>query len=292
MTSPTAATRVAGVVGWPIEHSLSPTIHNAAYRSAGLDWVYVAFGVPEGELEMAVRGLRSAGVVGINVTMPHKEAAAGAATVLSEDAERLRAANVLTLGDEITGDNTDCLGFERFLADDPGFDPAGRSAVVFGAGGAARACALALARGGLERLAVAVRDASRAAPVEAAVDGLGTKVEVVDFAAAVAGFDLVVNATPLGQEGEPVPAEGLGPGQIVVDLVYRPAITPLMAAAREAGAQAFGGLGLLLHQAALTFELWTGQVAPMPEMSAAALAELAEDPRRPFPPAPENPPLA
>jgi shikimate dehydrogenase len=277
---------VAGVAGWPLEHTLSPTIHNAAYRSLGLDWVYVAFPVAPGELETAVNGLRAAGVHGLNVTMPHKDAAASLATVRSEDVERLRAANVLTLGDEVAGDNTDCLGFSRFLEDDPGFDPAGRSARIFGAGGAARACALALARGGLDRLSVAVRDPGRADLLRSALEGLPTRVEIGAFAGDLAPFDLVVNATPLGQQGEPLPLEGLRPGQIVVDLIYRPAITPLMASARAAGAQAFGGLGLLLHQAALTVELWTGQHAPMTEMSAAALATLAEDPRRPFPEAP------
>ncbi len=283
---PTANTRVAGVVGWPIEHSLSPTIHNAAYRSLGLDWTYVAFPVAPEDFPAAIEGFRAAGLAGVNVTLPHKDAAAAAATVLSEDAERLGAANVLTFADGIAGDNTDCLGFARFLADDPGFDPSGRSALLFGAGGAGRACALALARAGLGHLAVAVREPARAAALRVALAGLGTRIELVEFGVDLAPFDLVVNATPVGQGGESLPLPGLHPGQVVVDLIYRPALTPLVQEARAAGAQAFGGLGLLLHQAALTIERWTGQVAPLAVMSAAALAELAEDPTQGFEPDP------
>ncbi len=285
-----AGTRVAGVVGWPIEHSLSPTIHNAAYRTLGLNWVYAAFPVRPGTLPRAVRGLADAGLVGVNVTMPHKEEAATLADELSEDAERLAAANVLSFGARVGADNTDAPGFARFLADDAGFDPAGTRAVIFGAGGAARACALALARGGLADLSIAARTAGASARMAAALQGSATTWREVPFGSSVSGADLIVNATPLGGTGErgTLALEGLHPGQVVVDLVYRPAITPLVAAARAAGADAFGGLGLLLHQAALTIELWTGQVAPLPEMSAAALAELAEDPRMPFPD-PEEP---
>jgi len=152
--------------------------------------------------------------------------------------------------------------------------------LLFGAGGAARACALAVARGGAARLTAAVRDPARARALREALDGTGVRVTVETFAGLSAGgADLVVNATPLGGAGEPLPASGLRPGQTVVDLVYRPAVTPLVAGARAAGADAHGGLGLLLHQAALTVELWTGQAPPLDVMSAAALAELAEDPR-------------
>jgi shikimate dehydrogenase len=276
---------VAGVIGWPIEHSLSPAMHNAAYRLLGLDWTYVAFPVAPEAFETAVRGLAGAGLAGVNVTMPHKESAARVATASSEDVRRLKAANVLTFDEGIMADNTDCLGFARFLQDDPGFDPRGRSAFVYGAGGAARACALALARDGADRITVGVRDPERARPLREALEGLPTLVAVASFEASIADSDLVVNATPVGQGGEDLPLTGLRAGQVIVDLVYRPAVTRLVARARAAGAPAYGGLGLLLHQAALTIERWTGRVAPLAEMSAAALAELAEDPRRPFEPA-------
>jgi shikimate dehydrogenase len=281
VADPHGATRVAGVVGWPVEHSLSPAIHNAAYAAMGLDQVYVAFPVPPGGLPEALAGLAALGVAGVNVTMPHKEEAAALAAVRSGEAERLAAANVLTFEEgEASADNTDAAGFARFLLGDAGFDPAGRSALVFGAGGAARACALALARAGIGRLTVAVREAARADTLLDVVREAVPDVAVVPFDDEhVRAADLLVNATPLGQSGEHLPAGGLHAGQWVVDLVYRPALTPLVAAAKAAGARAFGGLGMLLHQAALTIELWTGRVAPLAEMSAAALAALAEDPR-------------
>ena len=168
-------------------------------------------------------------------------------------------------------------GFERFLRDDAGFDPKGRVALVFGAGGAARACALALARAGLARLVVAARDATRAQALADAIEGLPLEISIVPFGAAVdEPVDLFVNATPLGASGEALATPAMGAGAVVVDLLYDPAVTPLLVAARSAGATSFGGLGLLLHQAALSFELWTGRRPALESMSAAALAQLGE----------------
>jgi shikimate dehydrogenase len=272
------ATRVAAVLGWPVAHSLSPVIHNAAFAALEMDWTYVALPVEPGAVPTAVAGLRSLGFAGANVTMPHKEAVAASMDELTEDAERLRAVNTIEMrGDRLVGHNTDAPGFARFLERDAGFDPAGKTALVFGAGGAARACALAVARAGLTRIVVALREPARAAPLAAAVDGLPTVVETIGFdAAADATVDLVVNATPLGAHGEALPLPTLGADGLFVDLLYRPAVTPAQQAARAAGAQAFGGLGLLLHQAALAFELWSGRPAPLEVMSAAAVAALAE----------------
>jgi shikimate dehydrogenase len=267
-------------MGWPVTHSLSPVIHNAAFLALGMDWAYVPLPVPPGALDRALPGLGSLGLVGANVTMPHKGTCAELIEDLSEDARRLRAVNtVMVDGQGLSGHNTDAPGFERFLRDDAGFDPAGRAATLFGAGGAARACALALARGGLERLTVAAREPDRAAPLRDTLSAVGTELTVVPFGRATeVRADLVVNATPVGGSGERLPVPPLGPEVLVVDLLYRPSLTPLLAEARAAGAAAFGGLGLLLHQAALSFELWTGQPPPLDVMSAAALAELAEFP--------------
>ena len=273
------ATHVAGVIGWPVEHSLSPAIHNAAFVAAGLDWAYVPMPVAPGALPIAAAGLVALGFRGANVTMPHKTGAAALADELSDDARRLGAVNTfLVEGGRLHGHNTDAPGFERFLRRDTGFDPAGRRALVFGAGGVARAVALALASGGLGRLTVALREPSRAADLVATVGDMPVEVEVVGFDE-VDGLerDLVVNATPLGADGEtapPLPA--LHEGMLVIDLLYHPAQTPLQTVAREAGATAYGGLGLLLHQAALSFELWTGTPAPLDVMSAAAVTTLAE----------------
>jgi shikimate dehydrogenase len=224
--------------------------------------------------------LRALGFAGANVTMPHKDAVADVMDDLTEDADRLRAVNTIeVVRDRLIGHNTDAPGFARFLAHDVGFEPAGKTALLFGAGGAARACALAVARAGLTRIVVALREPARAAPVADALDGFATEVEAIAFDdAAEASADLVVNATPLGAHGEGLPLPKLGPDGLFVDLLYRPAMTPGQQAARAAGAQAVGGLGLLLHQAALSFELWTGRQAPLEVMSAAAVAALAEPP--------------
>jgi len=270
-------TRTVGVIGWPVEHSLSPAIHNAAFAALGLPWVYVPLPVLPGEVGAALAGLRALGFAGANVTMPHKTEVAERVGSLSDDARRLNAVNTIVVGaEEIAGHNTDAPGFDRFLRRDAGFEPADRTALLFGAGGAARACALALARGGLRSLTVAVRDPERARPVEGTVAELGVAVTTVPLAeAADLDVDLIVNATPLGADGETLPMPRLRPEVVVVDLLYYPATTPLLSSARAAGASAFGGLGLLLEQAALSFELWTGQAAPLEVMSAAAVAALS-----------------
>jgi shikimate dehydrogenase len=272
------SSRKVGIIGWPVEHSLSPVVHNAAFAAMDMDWVYVPLPVERDGLPSALDGLRSLGFAGANVTMPHKSATAVLVDTLSEDARSVNAVNTIVVeGPVLAGHNTDIGGFDRFLRHDAGFEPSGRSALIFGAGGAARACALALARAGLRRLVVAARDPERTAELVAIADGLGVSISVIPFSAAgVEPADLVVNATPLGAGGEELPAFPLSQGTVVVDLLYEPAITPLQATARAAGAAAFGGLGLLLHQAALSFELWTGQQPPLDVMSAAALAELGE----------------
>lgn len=271
-------THVVGVIGWPVAHSLSPAIHNAAFLAMDMDWVYVPLPVAPGQVGTAIEGLRGLGIVGANVTMPHKTEVADRLEELSDDAARLHAVNTIVVGaDGVAGHNTDASGFDRFLRRDAGFDPSGRAGLIYGAGGAARACALALARGGLRSLTVVLRDTSRVAPLVAALDGLATEIEAVEFdQARGVRADLVVNATPLGGRGESLPMPAFGSGDLVVDLLYRPSLTALLAGAREVGATAFGGLGLLLHQAALSFELWTGQVPELDVMSAAALAELAD----------------
>jgi shikimate dehydrogenase len=197
----------------------------------------------------------------------------------SEDAEALAAVNTIVVGSErLEGHNTDAPGFERFLAEDAGFEAAGRRALLFGAGGAARACALALARARIGSIVVALREPARVSELAVVVEPFGVQVEVVSFDDAGArAADVIVNATPLGAHGEALPLPRLSPDTVAIDLLYRPATTPLQAAVRAAGGAAFGGLGLLLRQAALSFELWTGRPAPIEVMSAAALAALGED---------------
>jgi len=275
---PRSTTRVTGVIGWPVEHSLSPAIHNAAFAELGLDWVYVPMPVPPGRVLAAIEGLAALGFAGANVTMPHKTEVASAVDELTEDARRLRAVNTIVVVEgALEGHNTDAPGFDRFLRRDAAFDPAGRSVLIYGAGGAARAVALAAAQAGAREVAVAARTAARAEAVAETLEGLGVEHRWLPFDAVTAESpELVVNATPVGARGEELPLPALGPDTVVVDLLYRPATTPLQARAREAGARVHGGLGLLLHQAAISFELWTGQVPPLETMSAAAVAALAE----------------
>jgi shikimate dehydrogenase len=274
----TGSTRRVGVIGWPVEHSLSPVIHNSAFAALEMDWFYLPLPVPPGRVGWAVEGLKALGFAGANVTMPHKTTCAELIDELSDDARLLRAVNTIVVGSEAAmGHNTDVTGFERFLDVDAGFDPSGRTALLFGAGGAARACALALARRGLAALTVAAREPDSAEPVRALAEPFGTTVSTVKFDdARTVSASLVVNATPLGARGESLPIPPLDPGGLAVDLLTRPASTPLLTEARRVGIAAFGGVGLLLHQGAIAFELWTGRVPPLDVMSAAALAELAE----------------
>ncbi len=270
-------TRVVGLIGWPVRDSLSPVIHNAAFAALGLDWVYVPLPVPPDGIERAVAGLSALGLAGANVTMPYKEAVAGLVADLSEDAGRLQAVNTLAVADdEVVGHNTDAPGFGRFLAQDAAFDATGRAALVLGSGGAARACALALGRAGAASVAIAARDRERATEATRCLSGLPVEVHALRWEeAAGVEADVVVNATPV-ELPEHLPLPPLGETSLVVDLRYQPPVTRLVAAAREAGTAAFGGLGLLIHQAALSFEIWTGQLPPAGVMSAAALAALAE----------------
>lgn len=271
-----ASTRLCGVIGYPARHSLSPALHNAAYWALGLDWAYLAFEVPPAEFAAAVAGARALGLRGLSVTMPHKEQAAGLATKRSVTARRLGAANTLTFeGREIVAESTDGTGLVTDLRLACGFDPAGKRCGVVGAGGAARAVVLALAEAGAAEVLVVNRTAVKAHRAA----GLAPSVGRVARAEELAGVDLVVNATPVGlgaQTGDspagwPAGADPtrLRPGQLAVDLVYHPAETPWLAAAREAGAATRNGLGMLVHQAALQVALWTGERPPVRAMWAA-----------------------
>jgi shikimate dehydrogenase len=266
---------VVGVIGDPVTHSLSPTLHNAAFEALGLDWVYVAFPVPRGRGADAVAAVSALGLAGLNVTMPHKEDVAGACDELSVDAAALRSVNtVVARPDGRTfGDSTDGPGFLDALRDEA-IDVGGKPVLVLGAGGAARAVVLALGRAGAT-VTVAARRPDAAGSAAALAPG-ATAVPL--GAADPSTFPVVVNATPLGMSGgDPLPVDpaALHGGQMVVDLVYHPADTPLLTAARARGAMAVNGLGMLLHQAARSFTLWTGEPAPLDAMRSAVTAALA-----------------
>jgi shikimate dehydrogenase len=264
------ATRIAAIIGSPVAHSLSPAMHNAAFEACGLDWVYVAFDVGPGGAGRALDAARALGLVGLSVTMPLKSEVARLVDERSPAVAALDAANTVVVnGHRVAGDNTDGPGFVDSLRLDHDIDPAGLGAVVLGAGGAARAVILALAQAGCREIVVVNRseeNGSRAAALAGPLGRTGPPSVVGDA-------DLVVHATPQGmgaQGGVPLDPALLRRSQIVADLVYHPRRTPLLRVAAERGCRTVDGLGMLVHQGARQFTLWTGTEAPRPVMRTAA----------------------
>jgi shikimate dehydrogenase len=265
----TAKTRLVCLLGHPIAHSVSPQIHSAAFGATGVDGTYVAFDVPGEELAVALAGLRALGILGANVTVPHKRAVWDLVEERTREAEHVGAINTLFWdGHRLAGDNTDALGLGDVLTDDLNLQP-GDDVVLVGAGGAARAAAVALGRVGA-RVEVVARREEAAVDVAALARRFGAEV------GPAANPRLVVNATPLGLHGEALPERfmTLRRGQIALDLVYGREPTPFQRAALAAGATAVDGTGMLVAQAARSFERWTGVAAPRLEMARAARAAL------------------
>lgn len=269
-------TRIAAVIGSPVSHSRSPLLANAAFRSAALDWAFVAFEVAPGAAHEAITAVRTLGLGGLMVTMPHKVDVIASLDRVTPAAAALGAVNsVAWEGQELVGDNTDGPGLVASLRHDEGVDPDGLRCVVLGAGGAARSVAWSLAAAGASEVVVVNRTTERAEVAAALAGDVGR----VGTAGDVTHADLVVNATAVGMgaapraEG-PLPVDGslLGPHQTVVDLVYQPLSTPLLRAAAARGARPVDGLGMLVHQAALSIERWTGVAPDLAVMAAAARA--------------------
>ena len=276
---PDSDTTLVGVVGYPVRHSLSPLLHNTAFAALELNWTSLAFEVAPGRVAGALEGVRALGLAGISVTMPHKAEVAALVDECTAVARALGAVNcVVNREGTLGGENTDGAGFLASLDRGAGFDPRGRRCRIIGAGGAARAVALALAGAGCADVAVLNRTAARADAVAALVGPVG-RVGRLDDEADVAQADLVVNATPVGMagtqaenEGWLVPSSLLHQGQVVADLIYTPRPTAWLAAAAEAGARTVDGLGMLVHQAAAQLVLWTGVEPPVEAMWRAAEA--------------------
>jgi len=279
---------VAAVIGSPVAHSLSPVIHRAAFAADGLDWSYVAFEVAPGHAPGALEAMRTLGIAGLSVTMPHKEDVAATVDELDPAAAALRSVNTVVRRDDgrLAGYSTDGDGFVASLAD-AGVDVAGRTVLVVGAGAAARSVVDALGRARAAAIVVANRTPGRLAGIV----GLAHAARpALDLGVEVAAAEIVVNATSVGfgaspdagelpldrHAGElPLDPNDLHAGQVVADLVYHPLETPLLRAARAAGAVTVDGLGMLVHQAALQQRLWTGRTPDVAAMRDAALAELA-----------------
>jgi shikimate dehydrogenase len=236
----------------------------------------VVFPIEPGCIEHAVAAARTFNVMGASVTIPHKEAVVAFCDELSPEAVALDAVNTLQfLGGKVIGHNTDGPGFLASLGEELQFDVSGSRCVVLGAGGAAKAVVASLAAAGAEQITVVNRSEERGAGT-AALGGARGRVGGVDD---VAGADLIVNATPVGMQGEfegqsPLAVEHLRSGQVVADLIYRPARTPLLEMAAAAGARTMNGTGMLLHQAALQVELWTGRKPPVEVMRNAMMRSL------------------
>lgn len=280
-------TTVVGVIGWPVAHSLSPPMHNAAFAHLGLDWVYVAFPVTPEDVGRAIEGVRGLGIAGINVTIPHKAAVVPYLDEIDQTVADLGVANTIhNAAGVLKGYNTDGPGLLRSLAES-GCEVMGRRVALIGAGGAARAVATAVGRAGAASLAILNRTVAKAEELAATVQRL-TGLQTVALPLnsrqaqeAVEAAEIVVDSTSVGMHPHSdvppvIPAEWFHSGQVVCDLTYNPRDTVLLKAARSRGAVTVDGTGMLVHQGAIAFEIWTGQPAPVEVMRRALLDALDE----------------
>ena len=277
-------TAVYGIFGHPVEHTFSPGMHNAAFGALGLDACYVPFSVPPEQLEPAVRAIVPLGLKGLNVTVPHKEKVIPFLDGLSDDAKLIGAVNTIEVrSGRLIGHNTDGRGFLRSLREETGFRPKGKRVLIIGSGGAARAVSFCLALAGAAAIGLHDADGSKAARLASDLGRTtGTAAEVVP----TDGLDerardahCLINATPLGlKRGDPLPLpkQSIRNGHLVCDLVYNPPVTGLLRAARSAGAATLPGIGMLLFQGVIAFEVWTGRKAPVEVMRRALVRQVRE----------------
>jgi shikimate dehydrogenase len=279
--------RLLGIIGDPIMHSLSPAMHNAVLRSSGFRFFYLPFHVTPDRLKGFVRDVPLLHLAGFNVTLPHKEAILKLLPWVSPEAKAIGAVNtVVVSGGRLKGYNTDAPGYARSLAEVTGFRPKGRTAVVLGAGGAARAVLYALGSAGAKTIVVANRTAVRS---RALAREFAQKFRRTTFAAvpltheslktALPAADLLVNTTSVGLGGtafRSLPWQNLKKSAVVSDLVYRPRKTPLLRAAERRGFAIHTGDGMLLHQGALSYRLWTGRNPDLKTMKKALLRALKQ----------------
>jgi shikimate dehydrogenase len=278
-------TKICGLIGDPVEHTMSPAMHNAAFKKLGLDYIYLPFRVRPEELTQAIAGLKALNIRGFNVTIPHKVSVIPLLDGLDPLAEKIGAVNtVVNGGGGLRGYNTDATGFLRALLG-RGVKPEDKNVVIVGAGGAARAIAYILAEKGAHLTII-----NRKLELDWAEDiaqlileDFGREVRVMELlprklAVALPGADILVNATSVGMSPaggrSPVPARLLHRRTVVFDVVYNPMTTKLLREARAAGAKTIGGVDMLAWQGALAFEKWTGQAAPLALMRREAVKML------------------
>lgn len=266
------ATRILGIIGNPVRHSLSPAMQNAALAECGLDYIYVPFAVTPECLDAAVSGLRALGVTGFNVTIPHKTAIMSYLDRLDESAEAAGAVNTVLVKDGLmTGYNTDGSGFISSLADDLGFVAGKGTIVIIGAGGAARGAVAALCRAGTERIVLINRTFSRAVELAEDMRSRYPETGIVAYPqdqineCRLGSASLLVNTTSIGMNGERIDFVDLAKlpkGAKVYDMIYSPLQTPLLREAAAMGIETANGLGMLAAQGEVAFSVWTGIVPP------------------------------
>ncbi len=271
-----------GVIGHPLKRSLSPVFQQAALDHMRLDIVYEAWPTPPDGLQTRITTLRSPTVLGANVTIPHKEAVIAMVDHVDDLAARIGAVNtIVNQGGRLAGHNTDVSGLMRSLTKDGGFEPKGKRVVVAGAGGAARAAAAGLLEARAASVTVINRTLARANRLVEDLRPYADRSELralpgmyASWAAVMSACDLLLNCTSAGSAGfdseSPIPFDLIRSGMLVCDLIYDPAETALMAEARNRGARTLGGLPMLVYQGAASFELWTGEKAPLDVMFEAA----------------------
>ena len=281
-----AGTSIAAVIGDPVKHSLSPVIHNVGFQSLGIDWVYVACEVKEGEAQSALDAMKTLGLRGLSVTMPHKTAIASLVDAVSAAAQALHSVNTVEVAADgsLIGHSTDGDGLVASLKEQ-GVSVNGQAILILGAGGAARSVIDALHRHACRQIFVANRSIDNAQIAVALAPSIATAVSTKDSTslfAAAANSDIIINATSVGMtqspgtvSENPISANLITSSHIVVDLVYHPIETELLRQARRRGALAIDGLGMLVHQAALQQQIWTGLVPNVSDMYQAALQALA-----------------
>ena len=279
-------TKRAGIIGFPVSHSVSPALQQAAFDYHGIEARYEYWETTPEALAERIASLRDSGVLGAQVTVPHKQEALALVDAMSDDVRALGAVNVIANDNgTLAARNTDVTGFVRALREDAGADLRGKRVLLLGAGGAARAIVLGLAREGIASLAIANRTAQRALDVAAVAAGMVSRIEAIPLAPEAlaneaADADLIVNSTTLGMTGvggpAPLEARAIPAAALVYDIVYNPPDTPLLLEAKAAGAQTLGGLAMLVYVGAEAFEQWTGLKAPVDVMMAAAEKAMAE----------------
>ena len=277
-----------GIIGHPIGHSISPRFQQAGLDHLVVDHRYLPYEVQPDRVADFVSSLRGASALGINVTVPHKEAVMPFLDEIDEWAAEAGAVNtIVNRAGRLVGYNTDGYGFLRALRESGGLDPAGKRALILGAGGSARGVVQALLRAGVARLVIANRTLERAEALAELASNRSVPAQPVELNAlqngnVPEGADLIVNCTSLGmyhgpdENASPLPASQIPPSALVYDLVYNPMLTPLLREAHSVGAPTLGGISMLVYQGAASFELWLERPAPVSVMMDAAMAAMRE----------------